>query len=69
MKAHPKPSYNGYTLEQLDQIVASSEELGHGVDCLIGDESAGARIIKDLILEIRRLQAIILGPYTEDTHD
>jgi hypothetical protein len=53
-------TYNGRTLEQLEQICTEIEAIEDlGFDATLGDESEGARTILDLVKHLREIQGSV----------
>lgn len=49
--------YGGYTIKQLREIVASSDELEESVDTLCGgDGAASCNIIRHLLMRVEQLE-------------
>lgn len=48
-------THKGYTITELVEMVAESKRDELGIDDIGGDGATGARIIEDLLAEIRRL--------------
>lgn len=56
--------YGGYTIKQIKEIIASSDELGESVDDLCGgDGAASCNIIRHLVMRVERLESVIF-PFT-----
>lgn len=52
--------YGGYTVAAIEEVIQCSEQTEESIDYIMHDDATGCLIIKDLLAEVKRLEAIIL---------